>query len=139
MLSHDEQQIAGKSDIIKDFVEVINSSGDFTMIDGIDVYVKTLRNMLITPLGTYFMDPTYGSELHKKVFELSDDRTKEEIIYEVRDRITVYDSKIIIDHVSVDFYSDIKGFYITAYLRRNDVKGLLTMDLNEYNMGYSLE
>lgn len=138
-LSQIDKKIYGKENIPIDFVEVIGQNGDFKKINGINVLVKSLRNMLMTPLGTYIFDPEYGSELYKKVFQIADDITKEEIIFEVRDRIQLYDDKVIIKEVDVDFYADSKGFYITAILEKDGYESDLILTFADYNMEFSME
>ena len=138
-LSQTDKKVASKHYSTVDFVEVIDQTGDFTKIEGINVLVKSLRNMLMTPLGTYIFDPEYGSELYKKIFELADDQTKEEIIFEVRDRIKLYDPKVNIKNVDVNYYSDSKGFYVTAILEKGGYDGELVLSFNEYNLSFSME
>ena len=138
-ISITDKIIAGKNNTAVDFIEIIDKIGDFKKLSGINVYVKSYRNMLMTPLGTYVFDPTYGSLLYKKVFELYDDITKEDIIYEVQERIKLYDRRVTIKGVTVNFFSDIKGFYISAVLERDGQEGKLDVVFSENNLSMPLE
>ncbi len=132
--------IAGKHNVVKDFLEIIGPNGDFQMITGINVYIKSIRNLLMTPLGTYVFDPNYGSLLHEKVFSINDDISLNEIKYEVTDRIKSYDPRIDIKNVEViRSTSNNKEVFISILLQRDNKEDILILNLNEYDMEYSLE
>jgi len=124
---------------VYDFIEIIDPRGDFTRLNDINVIIKSLRNMLMTPLGTYFFDPTYGSRLHEYIFETYTDETKEEIIYEVQSRIELYDPRVTVNDVEVYFSKNDKSFLIVAEIERDEMKGELQVVLSEYNMQYSFD
>ena len=124
---------------IYDFVEIINPKGDFTKLTDINVIIKSLRNMLMTPLGTYIFDPEYGSRLHEYIFESYTEETEEEIIYEVESRIQSYDPRVILSDIEVHFSQNDKSFLILASIERGDLKGQLELVLSEYNMQYSFD
>jgi phage baseplate assembly protein W len=134
-----DKRIAGKSNTAVDFIELIDKIGDFKKLTGINVYVKSYRNMLMTPLGTYIFDPTYGSLLYKKIFEICDDITKEDIIYEVKERIKLYDPRVIIENINVNFFSDVKGFYVSATLKRDDQTGKIDVVFTDNNLTMPLQ
>lgn len=138
-ISSVDKKIAGKANTAIDYIELIDKIGDFKQLTGINVYVKSYRNMLMTPLGTYVFDPTYGSLLYKKVFEIYDDITKEDIIYEVQERIKLYDARVTIEKVTVNFFSDIKGFYISATLKRDGQTGTLDVLFTDNNLTMPLQ
>ena len=99
-------QIMGKSDEIYDYNFVIGGTCDLTRLSGINVLINSLRNLLLTPLGYYPFDPEYGSLLYKKLFEPSDDTTKDEIEYEIRDRVSMYENRVKIINVDCQFTAD---------------------------------
>jgi len=138
-ISMQDKKIAGKRNTAIDFIEIIDRTGDFKKLTGINVYVKSYRNMLMTPLGTYIFDPTYGSLLYKKIFEIYDEITKEDIIYEVQERIKQYDPRVTITKVDVKFFSDTKGFYISAEIERDGQTGQLDIIFNDNNLSMPLE
>src|ERR1035437_3261821 len=96
-----QNQIAGKVNEVYDYIPVIDGTGDFTRISGIDVLVNSLRNLLLTPLGYYPFDPEFGSLLYKQLFELSDQPTQKNIEYEVSARVQRYDPRIKVTQVII--------------------------------------
>lgn len=136
--SRTEKDIAGKANKVIDYVEVLDSHGGWKKVEGINTLVKSLRNLFLTPLRTYIFDPSYGSLLHHKIFEIYDEQTKEDIIFEVRDRIALFDPRVIIKDVSVEYFQNSKGFYISAILEKGDYEGQLELEFAEKNMDFSI-
>ena len=91
----------GNNDRARDIMPVIDSNGDFKEITGKDAIIQSIRNLLMTPLGFYPFDPTYGSLLYKQLFELNDTITEESIRYEVKDRIEEFDSRVVVENVNI--------------------------------------
>jgi len=125
-----EESVRGKSGVAHDYIDTIGSAGDFTRIHGINVIVNSLRNLLITPLGSYPFNPEYGSELYKKVFEPLDNFTIEEIQFEVKDRIAMFDSRINVINVSIDLLSDNKGVAISVFIKKGDESGDIKLNFS---------
>ena len=138
-LTQFNNSVAGIVDFENDYKSKITPAGDFEKVYGIHCLLNSLRNLLLTPLGTYFFDPSYGSELYKKVFEQADDITQQEIIYEVSDRVKQFDPRIRITKVDVSFFSDQKGFRVNVYIQNNNRNEKTTIDFSEDEVGFSLE
>ena len=130
--------VVGSKDVISDYDDRISSIGDFRVLKGINALVKSLKNLLLTPLGTYPFDPEYGSELYKKVFELVHSDTKEQIRFEVEDRVLQFDPRIQIENVFVEYYSNLKGFRVSVFIRYDGQTEPIILDYNQtdfYGMG----
>ena len=123
--------VAGKQDALADYTDKISPSGDFKRISGINVIVNSLRNLLLTPLGTYPFDPTYGSELYKKVFELNHSNIKEEVLYEVRDRVRQTDDRIYIQSVDIQYHTNLKGFRLSVTIEYDGNVADLDLDFDQ--------
>ena len=115
-----EDTIKAQSDTIYDYKDYFNPAGDFKKVSGINALITSLQNLLVTPLGTYPWDPTYGSLLYKKVWELLDDYSEEDIRREVIDRTREFDDRIEIESVEINSFSDQKGFQINMKIEYED-------------------
>ena len=134
-----EDTLSGKQKEIYDIAPVINSVGDFQTLSGINVVINSIRNLLLTPLGFYPFDPEYGSLLYKKLFEPSDTITKEEIVYEVTQRVKRYDDRVKIDRVEVSYTVDRKTAVVDVYINRDGVVGKVSNILNSQQTMFGLE
>ena len=128
----------GAINFIADYGTKISGTGDFSKFSGLSVLVNSIRTLLITPVGSYPFDPTYGSNLYKKVFEPADAITEDEIRTEVVDKILEYDERITITNVSTEFFSNLKGFRINLTIQRDRSEVATSVDITE-NIGFSLE
>lgn len=105
--------VKGKKKTPQDFLANISSGGDFTRVEGINAILNSWNNILLTPLGSYLDDPTYGSELYSMIFEPADMDTQERIITEVRDRLTRVDDRASIINIDVIWKANQKAFDVT--------------------------
>ena len=94
-------RIASKN-VVKTLYPSIDQNGDFKLLKGKDAIIQQIRNLLMTPLGFYPFDPNYGSLLYQKLFEFNDDVTKEELEYEVKDRVEQYVPSVTISKVNIE-------------------------------------
>ncbi len=134
-----QDEIEGKDNQIYDYAPVFDSTGDLKRVKGIDVAIMSIRTLLLTPLGHYPFDPQYGSLLYKKLFEPSDDITKDEIEYEVRDRINAYEDRVKVISVNSSFTSDRKTIIIDVHIDRNGVPGKISLSFSGNNRMFGLE
>ena len=134
-----DKYIKGKRDEIYDYQPIVSEVGDFKRLQGIDVIINLIRNLLLTPLGSYPFDPNYGSLLYQKLFEQSDETTKNEIIYECKDRIAMYIPKVTVKDVDVTYFSDTKGCKVDVHIEREDVKGTVSLVLPAQQTMFGLE
>jgi phage baseplate assembly protein W len=112
-----EDSVKGKSGAYLDFAEVLYATGDFKKLTGINVLIKSIRNLLITPIGSYPWDPDYGSNLYKKVWEPLDNISQQEIYREVYDRIKMYDDRVGIESVDISKLNDNKGYQVSLVIK----------------------
>lgn len=134
-----EEKISGKEKQIYDIAPVINSVGDFAMVSGIDVLINSIRNLLLTPLGFYPFDPEYGSLLYQKLFEMSDEQTKEEIIYEIKYRVQRYDDRVKIQSVDIIYSNDRKTAVVDVVIDRDGIIGKVSNILKSDQTMFGLE
>lgn len=93
----------GKYGLAIDVVPQIAPNGDFRKVTGKDAIVASIKHLLMTPLGLYPFDPTYGSLLHQQLFELADDITFNQIEYEVKNRIEAYEDRVTVHSVNISW------------------------------------
>lgn len=106
--------ISGTQNELIDYLPVISSSGELKKITDLDVILSSWSNILITPLGTYLFDPTFGSELYKQVWEPTDVQTQEKIESEIRRRLRQFDDRATVEEVQVSFFPNQKGFEVNV-------------------------
>jgi len=134
------RHVAGQNDQIFDFLPAVESVGDFQQISGIDVIINSIRTLLLTPLGLYPFDPTYGSLLYKKVFDPLDNQSRNEIEYEVRQRVEEFDDRVKIDKVEIyEISTDGKAFQVEVYIKRGDITGQVSVHLPGPNYQFAFE
>lgn len=131
-----ETSRVGSNRISRDILPYIDSNGDFKEVTGKDAIIASIRNLLMTPLGTYPFDPTYGSNLYKMLFEMDDNITRENIEYEVKDRIELYEDRIKV--VSVDFQYDIKGVKVDLVIQIQNEKDKTKLSVFMKKLGDSI-
>ena len=134
-----QDKISGKVNEVYDIAPVIDETGNFKSISGIDVLINSVRTLLMTPLGHYPFDPEYGSLLYKKLFEMADNQTLKEIRFEVESRVRRYDARIKIDSVAVNYSNDKKTAIVSVIINRNGVTGKVSAVLNSQNTMFGLE
>lgn len=104
--------VIGSEGRISDYIPKIVAKGDFKRIDDLQVILNSWNNILMTPKGSYLLDPNYGSDIYKYVFEPADASTVEGIQKETAGVISLYDSRARIVDVSVSRIKDKKGYAI---------------------------
>jgi len=135
-----QRNIAGKNDQIYDYLPAVASVGDFQRIQGVDVLISSIRTLLLTPLGFYPFDPNFGSLLYKKVFDPHDDISKQDIEFEVRQRVQMFDSRIDIEKVEIfSLEPSGKGYAVNVYIKRGKITGKVSVFLPGPNFQFGLE
>jgi len=132
------QASIGISGVFTDYASHMAPEGDFLKIVDTSVLINSIRNLLLTPTGSYPFDPEYGSDLYKKVFDPADDQTAEEIKFEVVDKIRIYDHRVQISEVITEFFSNKKGFRLNISIQTQATISNLSLDITE-DLGFSLE
>jgi len=108
-----KSSVVGSDGKISDYISIISPRGDFTRVEDIEVIMNSWSNILRTEIGSYDHDPTYGSDLHKFIFEPQDEDTRNLISDTIRDRLLKFDNRAKIQSISVDYLTTGKGFVVT--------------------------
>jgi phage baseplate assembly protein W len=131
LLDRFKGEVIGSEEIVRDYLSVIASVGDFKRISDLNVILNSWNNILLTPRGTYLHDPEYGSDLYKYVFEPSDNISVSGVKREVINRITVYDNRAVIEDVEVNVQSDGRRFDVIIYVNYNGERGTLDVKFDD--------
>ncbi len=126
-----KDNIMGADGKIQDIMPIISSDGNFRKITELDVIINSWRNILLTPLGSYDHDPSYGSILYQLVWEPADEETMELIKSEVNDRLMTFDDRAVITGVDVTFFSNRKGFNVNIQVEYKNEKKDLSINLTD--------
>ena len=128
-------EVIGSSTKIRDYVSMISARGDFKRIEDLQVILTSWNTILLTPRRTYILDPEFGSDLYKYVFDPADDETIESIKAEVIDRISLYDDRAAIEDVTVGILRGGKGYEINIAANYDGLKGSLTVQVDDTTFG----
>ena len=128
-------EVIGSSTKIRDYVSIISARGDFKRIEDLQVILTSWNTILLTPRRTYILDPEFGSDLYKYVFDPADDETIESIKAEVIDRISLYDDRAAIEDVTVGILRGGKGYEINIAANYDGLKGSLTVQVDDTTFG----
>ncbi len=131
LLDRFQTEVIGSESLVRDYLSVVSSIGDFKRVSDLNVILNSWNNILLTPRGTYLHDPEFGSDLYKYVFEPSDDTTVEGIKREIADRISIYDNRATIDDIEVTIQNDGKRFDIIIYVNYQGEKGTLDVKFDD--------
>jgi len=125
------QEVIGSATKIRDYVAIISSKGDFKRIEELNVILMSWNTILLTPRRTYVLDPEFGSDLYKYVFDPADEATVESIKTEVIDRISLYDDRAVIEDVEVRVMRGGKGYEINIVAEYKKSRGKLTVKIDD--------
>jgi phage baseplate assembly protein W len=131
LLSRFYDQVVGSDNKIRDYIAIISSRGDFQRIEDLNVILSSWNNILLTPRRTYILDPQFGSDLYKYVFEPVDENTIEGIRNEVIERLSFYDDRASIVDVQVRVMSNGKGYVLDITADYDGTKGSLTVSFDD--------
>lgn len=134
-----EESVSGQANNIYDYTPTVSATGDFAKLDGINVIINAIRNLLLTALEFYPFDPEYGSDLYKKVFEMSDGISAEEIRFEVQDRVEQFEDRAKIRDVELKFSNDRKTIQVNVSIDRNGIPGTISVYLPGPSGAFGLE
>ena len=124
------KNLAGNASSIFDYDPYLDERGDFKKNKDIDTVIRSIRTLLMTPLGQYPFDPEYGSLLFEQIFEPFDEETLDNINFEIRDRIARYENRCKIDRIKFMKTQDGKGLVVNVFIDRHGVKGKVELLLN---------
>jgi phage baseplate assembly protein W len=118
-----KRTVIGSEGRISDYIPKIIAKGDFKRINDLQVILNSWNNILMTPKGSYLLDPDYGSDIYKYIFEPADSKTVEGIQKETVGVLRLYDSRARIVDVSVTGLLNKKGYSIDIVAEYNGVSG----------------
>ena len=121
----------GSYNTIHDYTATIDASGDFTKISELDVILNSWRTILMTPKGSYLEDPTFGSNIHRYIFEMADLITEKNIKRDLERDLKIYDSRATIADLQITFFSNRKGFQINMLINYKGEKKPFQINLTE--------
>lgn len=121
----------GSSGRIMDYTCKLNPSGDFSKIYDINAILLSWNNILITQKGSYDHDPEFGSKLYSFIFEPADEATREGIKEEIIRSISTYDTRALIQKVTVDFLRNRKGFVVSIIAKYYGKQSEITITFDE--------
>ena len=124
-------EVIGSGDKIRDYIAIISSRGDFKRIEDLNVILTSWNNILLTPRRSYLLDPEFGSDLYKYVFDPVDDTTIESIRNEVIETIRFYDNRATITDVQVRIMENGKGYSLDIVADYNGTSGSLTVKFDD--------
>ncbi len=124
-------QVIGSATKIRDYVAIISAKGDFKRIEDLQVILTSWNNILLTPRRTYILDPEYGSDLFKYVFDPSDEGTLDSIRTEVIDRISLYDDRAEIVDVQAFVLRGGKGYEVNIVANYEGAEGTLSVQFDD--------
>jgi phage baseplate assembly protein W len=125
------QVSVGSKGRIVDYAAKITPAGEMQKIIDLQAILTSWNNILTTPLRTYSFDPEFGSNLYKYVFDPADDVTEEKITDEVRYRLNMFDNRALVTNVTVEFFSNRKGFNVTIFVEYAGQRGQVTSLITE--------
>lgn len=126
------------ADKVSEMLPILDVHGGFKFVEGKDAIIVRVRNLLLTPLGTYPFDPNYGSLLHKQLFEFSDNITERAIYYEVNTRINNYIDGVSVDSVELTWSESKKTCRVDVFLNVLDDVNKTPLSLMIQNYGNSM-
>jgi phage baseplate assembly protein W len=126
-----KKSVIGSINIPQDYTPVIDQSGDFHRITGLNVVLNSWNDVLLTPVGTYDHDPAYGSNLYKYVFEPADITTSNAIKDEIKSCLSTYDDRASVSSIDVKFLKNGKGFSFNVFVEYNNQQGQLSGKIDE--------
>lgn len=124
-------QVIGSATKIRDYVATISARGDFKRIEDLQVILTSWNNILLTPRRTYVLDPNYGSDLYKYVFDPADEGTEDAIRTEVINRLSLYDDRAEIEQVEVNVMRGGKEYEVNILANYDGERGSLSVQFDD--------
>ena len=124
-------EVIGSSEKIRDYIAIISSRGDFKRIEDLNVILSSWNTILLTPRRSYILDPQFGSDLYKYVFDPADESTVESIRNEVIETLRFYDNRATITDVQVRIMESGKGYVLDIVADYRGETGSLTVKFDD--------
>ncbi len=92
------------------------ANGELALTSGVDTAVQDVFLRLITPLGSLFYDPEYGSRLYEIIHEDAHELMKISLPNEIARRLEL-DSRIVLGSVKTEVNNEVEKAIITVSWR----------------------
>ena len=92
------------------------ANGELALTSGVDTAVQDVFLRLITPLGSLFYDPEYGSRLYEIIHEDAHELMKISLPNEIARRLEL-DSRIVLGSVKAEVNNEVEKAIITVSWR----------------------
>lgn len=125
-----QKNVIGTQGRITDYIPIISSKGDFTIVTGLSAILASWNNILLTPLRSYNYNPEYGSNLYKYVFEPRDEITEEGIKNEILDRLMTFDDRAKVTTIDIDYMTGGHGYIVNIGLLYLGEEGRLVVTID---------
>lgn len=129
-----KKSIVGSNSQLYDYIPVIDASGDFKRLTGIDAIIYGWNVVLETPTETADHDPNFGCDLYKMIFEPVDQVTKESIIFMVKNQLLAYDSRANIKSVEVSFATNKLSFNVDVIVEYKGEEKTMSKTVSQKNI-----
>lgn len=98
------------------FIPVVDVSGDWKKLYGIDYAIERVITLLSIIEGTYPWDPRFGVKLPLYIFEKLDDNIAETIATEIETKLSMYEKDFVLEDLEI-YVDDIrKKVYVKCLL-----------------------
>lgn len=136
ILERFQKHVVGSRGRIADYTSSISARGDFKRITDLSVILNSWKNILLTPIRSASFDPSYGSNLHKYVFELADKDTIEAIKDEIEVRLMTYDDRATVTNIGVKILPNMKGLNITVQCKYAGEVGEMSASIDTNSLNF---
>jgi len=79
----------------------LNQLGDATKLVNMNSIKQAIKTIVLTPLGSRLFEPTFGCGIGNYMFELLDEGTSSKLQTMIRNAITSYEDRVLVDSVVV--------------------------------------
>ena len=115
-------------DVSSSFINPI--SGDVLASTDIDSVKNSIRNIVLTPIGTRAFFPDFGSRVGDLLFELADITTQVAIETEISESILNFEPRVSELKVDVKDQSEQNAYFVTLTFSMDYVVGTIEFILN---------
>lgn len=117
------------------FPVVEGVGGFFTKTEGVETVMSSLKQLLLTSKGERVMNPEFGTNLRKAVFEIYDNKLKSSLTTEIIQAIRIHMPIINIESLEISFDESLKTIgrnqvYVSLkFSISGDVSGLQILEI----------
>ena len=104
------------------------SSGSTTKAQDAEKIQTSVVTILMTRLGTRFMEPTFGSNIPYLMMEPNDPILEEKVSQEVKDALTTWEPRVTVEEVATIRTDTMIALVIRYYINPLDVSEALQLE-----------